>query len=207
MKRLLVIILAAFLAFGISTCDFERVALLYSDSATKDGFYIGINKTANCCFVGGYGCTKYTENLEITIPDDYNGIPIKRIGGYYGRGVPTPFSISLADLYMNAPEGSDYNTVLCGDINKFKISEQHTVEDVVFNLNIGKNIESIEYVSMDKYYPHINEDGSIVFYHAVVNIDCSEKNKHFYSKDGKFYSKKNDELITDFDYVTNEHKS
>ncbi len=46
---------------------------------------------------------------------------------------------------MNAPEGSDYNTVFCGDINEFEISEQCTVKNVVFNLNIGKNIEVIEY--------------------------------------------------------------
>jgi hypothetical protein len=186
--------------FCISGCALEEVSLLYSDSTEKDGFYIAINKTANCCFVGKYNCAEYTENLEITIPDDCNGVPIKRIGGYYGRGVPTPFFISVADLYINAPEDSDYNSVFSGDINEYDISEEYTIKDIVFHLNIGKNVEIIEFVVMDKYYPHINEDGSIVFYHPVVNIECSSENNYFYSKQGKLYNKNTDKLVSDFVY-------
>ncbi len=201
MRKILTIILSICLTFCLSGCIYEEVAMLYSDSAEIDGFYVAINKTANCCFVGEYNCTEYTENSEITIPDDYEGIPIKRIGGYYGRGVPTPFSIHFADLYMNAPEGSEYDAIFSGDINEFEIPEEYIIEDVVFNLNIGKNIEVIEFVVMDEYYPHINEDGSITFYHSVVNINCSDENKYFYSKDGKLYNKKTDELISDFAYA------
>ncbi len=201
MRKIFAVILSICLTFCLSGCSFEGVSLFYSDKAEVDGFYVGINKTSNCCFVGSYNCTEYRENLEITIPDDYEGIPIKRIGGYYGRGVPTPFSISLADLYMNAPEDSEYDVIFSGGINEFEILEDYVIEDVVFNLNIGKNIEVIEFVTMDEYYPHINDDGSITFYHSVVNINCSDENKHFYSKDGKLYNKKTDELISDFAYV------
>lgn len=201
MKKVFTIVLLILLTFCLSGCIFEDVSLLYSDSTEKDGFYVAINKTANCCFVGSYNCTEYTENLEVTIPDDYEGIPIKRIGGYYGRGVPTPFGISLADLYMNAPEDSKYDAIFNGDINEFEILEEYVIEDVVFTLNIGKNIEVVEFVSMDEYYPHINDDGSVTFYHSVVNIHCSAENKHFYSKEGKLYDKKTDELISDFAYV------
>lgn len=102
---------------------------------------------------------------------------------------------------MNAPEGSEYDAIFSGDINEFEIPEEYIIEDVVFNLNIGKNIEVIEFVVMDEYYPHINEDGSITFYHSVVNINCSDENKYFYSKDGKLYNKKTDELISDFAYA------
>lgn len=201
MKKFLVLLLSISLIFFLSGCFFEDISLFYSDSAEVDGLYIVINKTSNCCFVGGYHYTEYTENPEITIPDDYNGIPIKRIGGYCGRGVPAPFFISLAELYMNAPEDNEYDAIFNGDINEFEILEDYVIEDVVFNLNIGKNIEVIEFVVMDEYYPHINDDGSITFYHSVVNINCSDENKYFYSKDGKLYNKKTDELITDFAYV------
>jgi len=200
-KKLLSIILSICLILSLSGCFLSEVSLFYNDSAEKDGFDIAINKTANCCFVGSYNCTEYTENSEITIPDDYNGIPIKRIGGYFGRGVPSPFYISLAELYMNTPDDSEYDGIYCGDINEFEISEEYTIKDVVFNLYIGKYIEVIEYVTMDKYYPHINEDGSITFYHSVVNVKCSDENKHFYSKDGKLYDKETDKLISDFAYA------
>ena len=192
-RKFLAMILTICLTLCFSGCVLEETSLLYSDCTEIDGFYIAVNKTANCCFVGGYNCTEYTENLEITIPDDYNGIPIKRMGGYYGRGVPTPFSINLADSNLNACEYTDI-------IDEFDISEDYVVEDIVFNLNIGENIEIIEFVT-DGYYPHINDDGSITLYHPVVNINCSDENKNFYSKDGKLYNKKTDELISDFAYV------
>lgn len=203
-RKFFAIVLSICLAFCLFGCSLDEVPLFYSDSAEVDGFHVDVNKISNCCFVGVYNCTEYTENLEITIPDDYDGIPIKRIGGYSGIGAPSPFSISLADLYMNAPEDSEYNGIFCGDINEFEILEDYVIEDVVFNLNIGKNIKVIEFVNMDEYYPHINDDGSITFYHSVVNINCSDKNKHFYSKDGKLYDKKTDELISDFAYAASE---
>ncbi len=201
MKKFLTIILLISFTFCLSGCYLDEVSLLYSGSAEKDGFYIAINNAANCCFVGEYDCAEYTQNLEITIPDEYDGIPIKRIGGYFGRGVPSPFSISLADLYMNAPADSEYRAPFSGDIEEYVIADDYTVEDVVFHLNIGKNIEAVDYVVMESYYPHINDDGSITFYHAVVKINCSEENKHFYSKDGKLYDKKTNELISVFEYA------
>lgn len=200
MKKFYAIVLSLCLTIFLAGCVLEGTSFFYTDYVELDGFEICINKVANCCFVGGYDCTEYTENLEITIPDDYNGIPIKQIGGYSGTGFPAPFSISLFTLYMNAPEESEYYAVFDGDAVKYGSSEEYTVEDVVFTLNIGKNIEVIDYVEMDAYYPHINDDGSITFYHAVVNITCSDENEHFYSKDGKLYDKKTNELISDFAY-------
>ena len=86
--------------------------------------------------------------------------------------------------------------------NEFGFVDEYVIEDVVFILNIGKNIEVVDYVVMDEYYPHINEDGSITFYHPVVNINCSEENEHFYSKDGKLYDKKTNALINEFEYAS-----
>ena len=203
MKKFCAIALFLCLTVFLSGCLFEGVAFFYSDYVELDGFEICINKVANCCFVSHYDCTEYTENLEITIPDDYNGIPIKRIGGASGSGFPAPFGISLFDLYVNAPEGSEYYGTFTRDAVECETSENYTVEDVVFTLNIGKNIEVIEWVNMDAYYPHINDDGSITFYHAVVNLTCSDENKYFYSKDGKLYDKKTNELISDFAYPVN----
>lgn len=194
-------VLSIVLLIALSGCETEDFATLYRDKTEIDGFYILINQSANCCFVGQYNCTAYTENMEITIPDEYDGMPVTRLGGYCGRGLPTPFQISLADLYMNAPEGSKYNTVSSSNTID---AENCVVEDVVFILNIGENIKTIEYVTMDNYYPHINEDDSITYYHPVVKINCSDSNKHFYSKDGKLYYKNTDELVSDFAYAASE---
>ena len=199
MKKFYAIVLSLCLTIFLSGCALEGTSFFYTDYVEVDGFTICINKVANCCFVSHYECTEYTENLEVTIPDDYNGIPIKRIGGSSGTGLPAPFDISLFTLYVNVPEGSEYDAIFSSDAVECEDFE-YAVEDVVFILNIGKNIEVVEYVE-DFYYPHINDDGSITFYHAVVSINCSDENKYFYSKDGKLYDNKTNELISDFTYA------
>jgi hypothetical protein len=123
MKKILCFLLSICFAFVFFGCSLEEISYLYSDRAEIDGLKIGINKTANCCYAGYYTCTEYTENLEITIPDEYDGIPVKRLGGYYGRGLDYSFSISLADLYMNAPENSKYSGIFSGNPDKDEISE------------------------------------------------------------------------------------
>ena len=45
---------------------------------------------------------------------------------------------------MNATVGSEYDSVFSGDINDFNITDNYSVKDVPFILNIGKNIKYIE---------------------------------------------------------------
>jgi len=201
-RKITAILLLICLTVCLSGCVFENVSLFYNEYTEANGLLIAVNDMANCCFVGKYTCKDYNPNQAIIIPDAYDNKPITRIGGYYGRGVPTPFYISLAELYMNAPEGSDYAAVYSGDIQSFDISDNYRVEDVVFRLYIGQYINTISYVAMEDYYPHINDDGSITFYHPVVNIVCSEDNPHFYSENGKLYHKNSRQLVEDFSYVT-----
>lgn len=179
-----------------------EVCLFYSDSGIQDGFYIAVNKLADCCFVGCYFCEEYTEGMEITIPDEYGGIPITRIGGWFGRGVPTPFSISLGSSFLNAPADSEYSAVYGGSIENYQFDDPYTVEELVFVLHIGKNIQTVEYVDMDEYYPHINGDGSVTFYHPVVYINCSEENPYFYSRDGLLFDRETDAMIGLFAYAS-----
>lgn len=201
MKKFIVIILFSILIFCFSGCVLEDACYFYRDTAEMDNFTLAMNKVARCCFVGKYHCTEYADYYEITIPDHYKGMPIISIGGYSGRGVPTPFFIDCSDVYMNAPEDSKYDTVFSGNISKYENDGNYTIQPVVFKLNIGKNIKEVELVVMDNYYPHINEDGSITFYHPVVEINCADENKFFYSQDGKLYDKETDELISDFAYI------
>ena len=203
MKRGVVLFLLVSLALCCTGCIAESACWLYSPGGRINGFDVAVNETANCCFVGTYTCEEYTENQEITIPDEFNGKPIKRIGGTFGSGVPSPFAISVASLYMNVPEDSEYGGIYQGDLKDFNIAEEYRVENVRFVLNIGKNIKTIKFVEMDVYYPHINEDGSITFYHPVVYVNCAEDNPYFYSKDGKLYDKKTDALISQFAYAEN----
>lgn len=189
MKRLIAFIFAILVLFSFCGCELlEDLSLLYVGSVYVDNLHICINETADCCFAGSYTCNEYTYGMEITIPDEYEGKPIKHIGGYYGRGVPTPFYFDISSASTN---DMVYSTV---------DEAQYEVMDLPYVLNIGKNVDTIVYV-VNRYYPNIEEDGSVVFYHPVVSINCSEENKHFYSENGKLYNRKTQELVEDFYYA------
>ena len=199
MKKLLIILLTLFLTFNAYGCDTKKICLSYDETVQYDNFTIAINDSGNCCFVGCYTVEKYIDNMEITIPDYYEDIPIERIGGYYGTGVPTPFYIDTSE-YINSPEDSLYSGVFSGHPDEFNLDVKYTVVDLPFRLNIGKNINEISNVSMDLYYPYKNDNGSITFYHPVVEITCSTDNEHFYSKDRNVPLWGIFEIITVFSY-------
>ena len=202
MKRIIAIFVMLFVILSLSGCVLEDICLLYGNRITENGFEIATNNVANCCYVGAYTCSQNEIDYEITIPDEYDGTPITRMGGYYGRsGFPVPFYIDISDQFMNAPDDSSYNIVYYGEVSNFNITVPHTVQELTFILNIGKNIKDIEIIE-NPYFPHINDDGSITLFHPVFYINCSAENKHFYSENGKLYDKNTNELISDFNYPT-----
>ena len=200
MKKVITIILSVVLLLSISAFFILETPLFYTSEETGD-FTIGVNELGNKCFVCTCKFTEVQDEYTIIIPDDYNNIPITQLGGAFGKGAPAPFMVDIADFYMNAPEDSEFDSVYSKTLieSDFKF----TIENVLFNISIGKNIKKIERISLDEYYPHINEDETITFYHPVVKINCSEDNEYFYSKDGKLYDKKTDKLI-DFPYASKE---
>lgn len=177
-----------------------NIFYLYTSKGESDGLWYATNKVSDCVYVGNYTPTESEDPYVITIPDTISGRPVTHLGGYYGRGLPTPFMISMAH-YMNAPERSTYDCVY-GKASLKNIENLYTIENIVFDLYIGKNLRHITNVVMDNYYPHINADGGITFYHPVVRLHCSVENQHFYSLDGKLYNKETRELISDFEYAT-----
>jgi len=184
MKKILTIVCA--FALCLSLCGCAGCSLAYDYEVDK-GFIFGTNKLANCCFVGDF--TPNGDERVVKIPDEYTGVRITRIGGYFGRGVPAPFCIDLAREYPTAKIYSSY---------LFTPEPEFEMVEIEFTIYIGKNISHIEYVE-DEYY-FVEEDGKGSYYHPVVYIECSDENDHFYSKNGKLYDKFTDELIEDFSY-------
>lgn len=197
-KRLPVLLaLAVLLGSMLSGCFLGDVALLYGESEIVDGCYFEINKLANCCFVSR--CDEPEDGI-LTIPDTFNGIPVTRLGGFVGSGAPCPFFISLENR-MNARKDSELDFVLGYHPDEWNSNTwEYTVEDVAFVLNLGKNIEKIELTLQGEYWPHLNEDGTVTFYHPVVEVHCDPENRHFYSEDGKLYYKDTGLLVEELDY-------
>ena len=202
MKKLLV----AFLSVCVSL-SFAGCSLLYQLNAI-DNFDIGYSKVLNEAFVSSYNWDGVCETKNIVIPEEYNGIKITALGGYYGRGAPHPFGVSLSESYKND---------LCSEANQWFGSKTYkdveSVDTVYlnFNLHISKNIEQITEHTLDHFYEGTYYDGEN--YHSKIivvilyNITCDEDNNTFYAKDGKLYYRQNDSLVSDILYFDHEFES
>ena len=177
------------------------IPVWFAESEELDGVEVIYNNLLNTASVSCYIADSDKEDFIITVPDECNDIPVTKIG-YDFALLAAPFYIDM-DSYTKAPEDSKYyNTCFTSDmIAACTDGELLRIEDVVFKMYIGKNIKKIKDVNMDYYYPYINEDSSITFYHPVVEIYCSEENKYFYSADGKLYKKSDNSLVRNFEYA------
>ncbi len=177
------------------------IPVWFAESEELDGVEVIYNNLLNTASVSCYIADPDEEDFIITVPDECNGIPVTKIGHDFLAPLTAPFFIDM-DSYIKAPKDSKYNYCFTRDmIVTYTDGELLRIENVVFKIHIGKNIKEIKGVDMDCYYPHINEDGSITFYHPVVEIYCSEGNMHFYSEDGKLYKKSDNSLVRIFEYA------
>lgn len=186
-------IVSLFLVLALALCFAGCETMCYTNVPERIGdFYGGVNKLAGSCFVGIYDPEDFdAECREIVIPDEYEGLPITRLGGYTGRGLGCPFTFSCYQ--------TEKNNVYIEDPSTYSFDFEYEIKEVVYTLYMGKNLTKIVDVEMDRYYL-LEENGAFVFYRPCVYIVCDEENPAFYSKDGKLYDKKTDELITEFVY-------
>ena len=147
----------------------------------KDNVTFYPSRVNKVCFAGRYNWDGSSDNLTINIPDKVDGYRVTKIGGYTGRGMPTPFCIDFSSIgshTLDVPENA-----------------QITVYN--FTLNIGKNVNEMQNIRVNDYFK-IN--GTEQYAKIVFTINCHKDNKHFYSLDGKLYNKKDNTLVTEFEY-------
>lgn len=126
------------------------------------------SKVTKDCTAGLYEWDGNTENMTVIIPDEFEGIKISNLGGKSNGSAPALFHISLPE---NAKIGEEYN----------------------FTVKLGKNIDYAGHFLYTEEYTDYK--GNLV---CKINYyyEVSEDNKWIYSKDGKIYDKKTDELIS-----------
>ena len=142
--------------------------------------------------VGVWAGNKYAEVTEIkydisgdydviNIPDEYNGLPIRSIGGEYYFCFSTPFGAD--HISQSSVSGRPLNVVRSSSFNVY--------------INIGKNIEKIMYPDIWTFYVDVG-DGKYYKYEPVFIWNCSEENPIFFSKDGALYRKENGKIDLNF---------
>ena len=78
-------------------CSLSILSLLFCSSCSLtyeyielDNIDIGYSKIERSAYIGRVS-SKDSEDRNIVLPSKYKNIVIKELGGYFGRGVPTPF--------------------------------------------------------------------------------------------------------------------
>ena len=138
--------------------------------------WIGFSTFGKDAFSGAYRWNGDSHNMQIVIPDEYKDFPVTRLGGYYGSGVPSPFDIVLPSEYCN-------KSIWSSPPEDTLSREQYKLQELVFDLYLGKNVKELELV-LSNYYAYQHEDGTYTFTHPVFNVECSPENKTFYSESG-----------------------
>lgn len=153
---------------------------LYGNALTKRAF------VGRCAWDG-------TDGAEIVIPDEMNGYRITAIGGFYGRGVPTPFCVT-------APK--EWNTRFDSFIFGGKAPEEETeypnaeVTDCTITLVLGKYLKEINGVALGSY---VSADGQQAL-RLRWYVTCDEENKVFYAENGHLYRRDTGETVDDLLY-------
>ena len=94
MKKLSAILLILLMMVSLSSCMGDW-SLNYSDTVTTDGWDIALDRDGKMAFAAAYVWDGSEEGRRIRIPDIVEGCTVFKLGGYFGRGLPMPFSVVM----------------------------------------------------------------------------------------------------------------
>lgn len=202
--------LMLFTAFLLLFCaDTYAETTEVGDLTVAHGYYTGVHHILgqNHAAVVSYNFDGEDEHRKIVIPDYYNGVPIRELGGYLGRGYPMEFVIEYrADSPIDelAKEATQQYVCSFSDVAQ----EGITVDEVIyddFELYLGRKIRNIDawegYVVLSEF-----ADGRTVAYCKRFEVTVDEKNWNYYSEDGVLYNK-GGAAVKSFIYVGQELKT
>ncbi|MBO4413672.1 MAG: hypothetical protein J5830_03095 [Clostridia bacterium] len=122
------------------------------------------------------------DETDIVIPDKLeSGAVVEGIGGYFGTGVPDPFSVIVPKEVMP----------LRGP------SEDDEITKVTFNVTVGKNVKRamFGYAEYGGKYLLLGTGDDPEWYEPVFVFSCDPDNPYLKSVDGKLYEKETGELV------------
>lgn len=195
-----------FAAFAFLFCSCS----LFYDYDKVGAFGIGYSKIEKNAFVADFDYVFGGEN-RIVLPSEYKGIKIKTLGGYFGRGVPSPFGVSINDDEINAGAKERYVTE-----ESYLYDENLGWWDEVEIINceltvvLPEYLEKIEFIRLSEIFVGEYELKNGKIKAKVVRpsfcFSISENNEYFYTLNGKIYNKKDNSLINGIVYGENSAK-
>lgn len=135
-------------------------------------------------------------NIDITVPESINGLPIK----HFGRQASMEILTNKGDEHTKYVHDRDEGQTL-GPLNLINfclIGFSYFAEDTVFNINIDIQCDllNFEFFIGPQIYFYNNNDYLInpkyQIFNCNLNISITENSSIYYSKDGEVYEKNND---------------
>ena len=184
-------LMAAILAVCVILTSCGDWSLSYSKQAEYEGWSCALDPEHHRAFVSTYVWEgdMSEEGRRIVIPEMVEDCKVMKLGGYFGRGLPMPFSVVTPAL--RAEEGEVINP--------------EDPRPLVFTLVVNKSLEKIDNVRIassndaapDRVYLQA-EDGKLYAYDIYWRSEVDPENKTFCEKDGKLYQKSGNSLVTAF---------
>ena len=170
MKRIsrIIPLLISLLLFGGCT-----MALCYSETVDEGPWTAALYREGNEAFVSGYKWDGTEEGLRIE-PGEVEGCLVTRYGGFFGRGLPMPFYITIPDAVS---------------VSESDIPGDAPVEDLTFTMVISKTIIEVYTGDLEGFFYLEDEDGNLNYYRLLVDVELDPDNTLFYLKDGRLYEK------------------
>jgi len=158
MRKITSILLIAFMIIALSACSH---AYEYANGKTVDGVYYVFNKYNKTCFAASYTWDEDINNTAIVIQDEVDGYKVTELGGFCGKGMPTPFCITVSRedgvLYEEGSEPENVN-----------------VQNVVFNIHLGKYLKAFE--NVDSFGDRLVFDEAGYAFYPKFDVDPENKN-------------------------------
>ncbi|MCR4793253.1 MAG: hypothetical protein K5871_10910 [Lachnospiraceae bacterium] len=170
MKRIyrMIPVLIILLLFGGCTSSLD-----YSETVNEGPWTAALYREGGEAFVTGYEWDGTEEGLRIE-PNEVEGCLVTRYGGYFGRGLPMPFSISVSDsVFVNASE----------------IPADADVEDVTFTMVITNTIYDVFINDLEGFFCLEDENGNLSYYRLLVDVELDPDNAAFYMEEGRLYER------------------
>jgi hypothetical protein len=196
-KKFLSVLFCGISLFCASSC------CLFYDMTEENGISIGYSKAERNGFISRVEW-QTDKPREIVLPSEYNGLTIRELGGYIGRGYPCPFyvSVNIREIYTDADDYSSTDEKYLYEEN-LSWWDEVEITDYDFCITLPDELESLTFIdSSVQVAKYVREDGTVSA--KVVRPTCyfyiSESNKTFYTENGCLYYKKNKERAECFIY-------
>ncbi len=167
--------------FFFAMCSLSSCSLSYRIDTLDQYDICYSNKNA---FIGYV--TYNLDTTDIYLPSEYNGVKVEELGGYYGRGVPTPFFLGYS--------GIEYGfSIKLNDIN-----DEATIIETKINIYLPKYLKKCAYIEQIVSGVTINDHD--IVYVARCNYYIDSENEYFYTNNGKLYNKSDNTLVENLIY-------